>query len=123
YTTIALGALIIATTTWVWSLAWSRWLPLAVWAYFTPVYGPDFPLFPLFPWSAFILVGAGLGQIYARWGGAHLGDFARRALVVPGLVLVLGGYAVGWYPHPAFATGARAVLEVDMIIRVGTCFL
>lgn len=120
---LVLCALAIALTPLMWGTDWSRWLPMGLWAYLSPVYGPNYPLFPLFPWSAFILVGAGLGQIYARWGGAHLSDFAVRALVAPGLVLVLGGYAAGWYPHPMFATGARAVLEVDMIIRIGTCFL
>jgi len=120
---LVLSALAIALTPLMWNMDWSRWLPMWLWAYLSPVYGPDQPLFPLFPWSAFILVGAGLGQIYARWGGAHLNDFAMRALVAPGLILVGGGYAAGWYPHPMFATGARAVLEVDMIIRIGTCFL
>jgi acyltransferase len=120
---LVLAALFIALTPLMWTTDWSRWLPMGLWAYLSPVYGPNFPLFPLFPWSAFILVGAGLGQIYARWGGAHLRDFAVRALVAPGLVLVLGGYAAGFYPHPMFAAGARAVLEVDMLIRIGTCFL
>lgn len=123
HATLVLAALVIALTPVMWGTDWRPWLPMGVWAYLSPVYGRGFPLFPLFPWAAFILVGAGLGQIYARWGGAHLRDFAVRALVVPGLVLVAGGYAAGWYPHPMFATGARAVLEVDMIIRVGTCFL
>jgi len=120
---LVLSALAIALTPLMWNTDWSRWLPMWLWAYLSPVYGPDQPLFPLFPWSAFILVGAGLGQIYARWGGAHLSDFTMRALVAPGLILVGGGYAAGWYPHPMFATGARAVLEVDMIIRIGACFL
>ena len=50
-------------------------------------------LFPLFPWAGFVLVGAGAGQMYARWGAANLGAFAnwgmlgawRRALIVAGL--------------------------------------
>jgi uncharacterized membrane protein len=75
-----LAALVIALTPLMWTTDWSRWLPMGLWAYLSPVYGPNVPLFPLFPWSAFILVGAGLGQIYARWGGAHLGDFAVRAV-------------------------------------------
>jgi uncharacterized membrane protein len=123
YAALVLAALVIALTPLMWATDWNRWLPTGLWAYLSPVYGPDYPLFPLFPWTAFILVGAGFGQIYTRWGGAHLRHFAARALVLPGLVLVLGGYAAGWYPDPMFATGARAVLAVDMIIRIGTCFL
>ena len=120
---LVIAGTLIAATPYMWSVDWARWLPRGLWAYLAPVYGPGFPLFPVFPWSAFILIGAGLGQIYARWGGAHLADFTWRALIVPGAVLVLGGYAVAWYPHPLFSGGARGVLQVDMTIRAGACFL
>ena len=50
---------------------------------------PTGSLFPLLPWSAFVLAGAGLGQIYSRWGAAHLRAFARWVLLVPGAVLLV----------------------------------
>jgi uncharacterized membrane protein len=120
---LALAVLTVALQPLMWSVDWSRWLPMPVWAYLSPVFGPEFPLFPLFPWSAFILVGVALGQLYARWGGAHLGDFTRRALVVPGAIIVAAGYGVALFPHEIFAGGARSLLPLDMAIRAGACLL
>lgn len=120
---LALAVVTVAIQPLMWSTDWSRWLPMPVWAYLSPVFGPEFPLFPLFPWSAFILVGVALGQLYARWGGAHLGDFTRRALIVPGAIIVAAGYGVALYPHEIFAGGARSLLPLDMAIRAGACLL
>ncbi len=120
---LALAVAMVALTPLMWSIEWSRWLPMGIWAYLAPVFGPEFPLFPLFPWSAFILIGVALGQLYARWGGAHLGDFTRRALIVPGAIIVAAGYAVALYPHEVFAGGARSLLPIDMAIRAGACLL
>jgi len=64
---LALAVAMVALTPLMWSIEWSRWLPMGIWAYLAPVFGPEFPLFPLFPWSAFILIGVALGQLYARW--------------------------------------------------------
>jgi acyltransferase len=123
FVALALAVLAVALQPLMWSVEWSRWLPMAIWAYLSPVFGADFPLFPLFPWAAFILIGVALGQLYARWGGAHLGDFARRALILPGAIIVLAGYGVAFYPHEMFAGGARSLLPVDMAIRAGACLL
>lgn len=120
---IAAAVAMVAATPLVWSVDWSQWLPMGLWAYLAPVFGPEFPLFPLFPWSAFILIGVALGQLYARWGGRNLNDFTRRALILPGAIIVAVGYGVALYPSQLFAGGARSLLPVDMAIRAGACLL
>ena len=57
----------------VWTIDWTRALPPFAAAYFSPATGSQFPLFP---WMGFILLGAGLGQLYARWGASDLSAFA-----------------------------------------------
>ena len=108
----------------MWAIDWSAWLPIGLWAYLSPVFGPELPLFPLFPWSAFILIGVALGQLYARWGGREPGrlhapraDRARRRSSWPP--------ATAWrcIRTELFAGGARSLLPVDMAIRAGACLL
>jgi hypothetical protein len=96
------GGRLVAISPAAWSIDWSRWLPMWAWAYLSPVLGPSFPLFPAVPWSAFILVGAALGQIYSSWGGSHLVGFANRVLLIPGLVAVAAGYGAAFLPVDAF---------------------
>jgi hypothetical protein len=106
-----------------WSTDWSPWLPTLAWGYLAPVLGPSFPLFPAVPWSAFILVGAALGQIYSSWGGSHLNAFANRVLLIPGAIAVAAGYGVAYLPIEALANGARSVLPLDILIRTGACMV
>ena len=120
-TAVALAVVLVAISPAAWSIDWSRWLPMWAWGYLSPVLGPSFPLFPAVPWSAFILVGAALGQIYSSWGGSHLDAFANRVLLIPGLVAVAAGYGAAFLPVAAFANGARSVLPVDLLIRTGAC--
>jgi uncharacterized membrane protein len=120
-TAVALAVALVAISPTAWSIDWSRWLPMWAWAYLSPALGPSFPLFPAVPWSAFILVGAALGQIYSSWGGSHLVGFANRVLLIPGLVAVAAGYGASFLPVAAFANGARSVLPVDLLIRTGAC--
>jgi hypothetical protein len=72
-------------------------------------------LFPLLPWSAFVLTGAGLGQIYSRWGAAHLPAFARWALLLPGAVLLVLALATGANPF--------AWPPTEFAVRTGPCLL
>jgi uncharacterized membrane protein len=125
FTTVAfaLAFVMVAATPCLWSIDWSRWLPMWAWAYVKPALGPDFPLFPAFPWSAFILVGAGLGQLYSRWGGSSLDEFANHVLLGPGAAMVAGGYAVSLLPFAIFDQGARGILPLDMLIRAGACMV
>jgi hypothetical protein len=79
-----------------------------------------FRSFPAVPWSAFILVGAALGQIYSSWGG-------RTSRSLPTGCCCCrhrgggGGYGAAYLPIAAFANGARSVLPVDLLIRTGAC--
>jgi uncharacterized membrane protein len=118
---VALAVAFVALSPAAWAFDWSRWLPMWAWAYLSPVLGPTYPLFPAVPWSAFILVGAALGQIYSSWGGSHLEAFANRVLLGPGLAAVLAGYGAAFLPLAAFANGARSVLPIDLLIRAGAC--
>ena len=118
---VLLAVVLVAVAPLSWSIDWGRWLPVGVWGYLSPVLGPAFPLFPAVPWSAFILVGAALGQIYSTWGGSHLEEFANRVLLLPGALMVAAGYGAAFLPIAAFAAGARSVLPVDLLIRTGAC--
>src|SRR5688572_16779838 len=118
---VLLAVVFVAVSPASWATDWSRWLPTWAWGYLAPVLGPSFPLFPAIPWSAFILVGAALGQIYSSWGGSHLEGFANRVLLIPGALLVAVGYGAAYLPLAVFANGARSVLPVDLLIRTGAC--
>ncbi len=65
--TLVLAAAMVLVTPAVWDVDWARRLPPFGRGLFSQASGS---LFPLFPWMAFILLGAGLGQLYARWGAA-----------------------------------------------------
>ena len=88
----AVAALVIAATPAVWEVDWASRMPLAAAAYLGPAVGS---LFPLFPWLAFVLLGVGFGQVYSRWGAAHLAQYANRVLLLPGAALLAG--ALGLY--------------------------
>src|SRR5687767_7560033 len=66
---LALAAVAVFATPYVWTVDWTALVPSFAAAYLTPSTGS---LFPLFPWMAFVLLGVGFGQLYARWGAAHL---------------------------------------------------
>jgi len=68
-------------------------LPLSIAAYLSPGAGSQFPLFP---WSAYVLLGAALGQWYLRWGTARLDWYANVALFGPGFALVTAAFLVDW---------------------------
>ena len=72
-------------------------------------------LFPLLPWSAFVFTGAGLGQIYSRWGAAHLAAFARWGLLLPGGVLLVLALAPGANPF--------AWPPTEFAVRTGPCLI
>jgi uncharacterized membrane protein len=84
----------------LWRRDWSLDLPLVVAQFISPATGS---LFPLVPWSAFILIGAGIGQLYARWGASHLRAFATWGLLGPGIVVSAVAFGRGWGGEPAAA--------------------
>lgn len=80
-------------------------------------------LFPLFPWSAFVLLGAGLGQIYSRWGAAHLRPFATWVLLVPGALLLALAFVSRLAPYPEFLANPYGTPPREFVLRVGPCFM
>jgi acyltransferase len=103
----AATALVVASPA-TWRTDWTALAPLPVAAYFSPATGS---LFPLFPWAAYVFVGAAAGQLYARWGAANLMSFARWGMLAPGIVLVAIGSAL-WGTIPG-----------DVALRTGACGL
>ena len=114
-----LAAIVVAATPAVWATDWRGVLRPALAAYMTPAAGS---LFPLFPWSAFILIGAGLGQVYAHWGAAHLGGFSTRALLAPGTVLLAAVVAARAASVTPF-TGPAAFVPSEVAVRMGACLV
>jgi len=80
-------------------------------------------LFPLLPWSAFVLAGAGLGQIYSLWGAAHLRAFARWVLLVPGTVLLALAFVSQVRPSPQFLGNPFAWPPTEFAVRTGPCLI
>lgn len=116
-TSFAAAVLLVALTPLAWSVDW-HWMPSWLAGYFTPSSGS---LFPVLPWAAYVLVGAGLGQIYARWGAADLRRYANVALLGPGLGLALIGLLLDTL-H-AFGDGQWSFIPPQFLIRTGSCLL
>jgi uncharacterized membrane protein len=115
-----LAAVATFSTPYVWTIDWQQVLPASLAAYLTPAAGSQFPLMP---WMAFVLVGAAFGQLYARWGAAHLAAYANRTLFLPGGLMLLGAGALRAWPPAVFGTGPASVVPVEVLTRVGTCLL
>ena len=120
FVTIALAAVAVFATPLVWMFDWSRVLPWFAAAYFSPATGSQFPLFP---WMGFILLGAGLGQLYARWGASDLSAFAQRALIAPGVLLVAIAAAIRPRPDLLFGSGPGNFVPAEMMMRIGACLI
>jgi uncharacterized membrane protein len=112
-----LAIAVIAATPAMWAADWTRSCPLAIAAYLSPSTGSQFPLFP---WAAYVLIGAAGGQLYARWGAAHLARFANWVLLVPGIVLMLVGVDGG---TALFGTSAWSWVPAQVVLRIGSCFV
>jgi acyltransferase len=93
WTALAIAVAAILLTPWFWKVDWTSRLPLSIAAYLSPSTGSQFPVFP---WSAYVLLGAALGQWYLRWGIARLDWYANVALFAPGLGLVTLAFLVDW---------------------------
>jgi uncharacterized membrane protein len=92
-------AILAAATPLAWAADWPARLPQWIAAYLSPAAGS---LFPLIPWTAYVLLGAGLGQIYNRWGAAHLGMFANRFLLGAGAAMVVAAIVFARLPLEPF---------------------
>ena len=113
---IGLAAAIVLATPFMWNVDWTQHLPVWLASYVGISTGS---LFPVFPWSAFVLIGAALGQFYARWGASHLGLYATRVLLMPGLVL-LGTALVA---RAVWAELAWTMVPLDVQTRTGACLI
>jgi uncharacterized membrane protein len=118
--TLGLATVMVLFTPSIWEIDWTRRLPPFAAAYFSQASGSQFPLFP---WMSFILLGAGLGQLYARWGASDLSAFAQRALIFPGVVLVCISYALRPRTSQFFGFGPGNFVPGEIMMRVGACLL
>jgi uncharacterized membrane protein len=116
--TFATALTLIGVAPAVWRRDWSLDLPLVVAQYISPATGS---LFPLVPWSAFILLGVGIGQMYARWGASHLRLFATGGLLVPGIVVSAVAFWGGW--GDAGAAQPFDWLRKQVALDIGACLL
>jgi uncharacterized membrane protein len=116
WTSLAVAIAVILLTPWFWRVDWTSRLPLSIAAYLSPLAGSQFPLFP---WSAYVLLGAALGQWYLRWGSARLDWYANVALFAPGLGLVTLAFLVGWL----LGTSAWQSVPNQVALRMGASLM
>ena len=117
--TLALAAAVMMLTPAMWAIDWVSRLPLWFAAYLSPTTGS---LFPLFPWAGFVLLGAGLGQLYGRWGASDLAQYANRGLLVPGAVLVSLSFGAR-AATGLFGSGPAAIVPAEVLVRAGVCLI
>ena len=121
FAAVALTAstVVVLATVYVWAADWPRCLPATLAAYLN---GSTGSLFPLFPWSAYVLLGAGLGMLYASSQTASPLRFGR-GVVLLGAALAVSGQLLQnlglrlyaaldfWHTSPTlFATRAGVIL-------------
>lgn len=96
----ALGcAAIVAMTPVMWRTDWERLLPWSIAAYLSAETGSPFPLFP---WGAYILLGAVLGSLYVRANVQHRAHEYPRVLVIVGIGMCAVGLVAGRVPLQPF---------------------
>jgi hypothetical protein len=117
---LALACTIVMVTPGLWLVDWPARLPLWASSYLEQDTGS---LFPLFPWSAYILLGVGLGQIYARWGASNLPAFANKVLLGGGVGMTLAGWAIRPFASDLFGGGQWTFIPPEVLLRMGTCLL
>ena len=121
FSIVSLGVALLLTlaTPFFWSRTWPM-LPDALAAYITVQNGSQFPVVP---WSAFILTGAVLGQLYAHWGVAQHERYANVVLLVPGVLALLVGLVLSQQQMALFGDGQHAFVPGNMFVRAGACLL
>ena len=117
---LILAGTVVMVTPELWLVDWPAVLPLWASSYLEQDTGS---LFPLFPWSAYILLGIGLGQLYARWGASNLTAFANKVLLGGGVGLILGGWVMRPFATALFGTGPWTFIPPEALLRMGTCLL
>jgi uncharacterized membrane protein len=122
FTVVAFGltVAVVMMTPWAWAVDWAGRLPPVVAAYLTPASGSQFPLLP---WAGFLLLGAGLGQMYARREAVHLTRFANLVLLLPGAAMVAVGLWEWLWWEPPWFSGPGSFVPPQFMVRSGACLL
>jgi uncharacterized membrane protein len=120
WSSFALAVAIILLTPVMWSVDWTGVLPLWMAAYVAPSTGSQFPLFPF---SAYVLVGAALGQLFARWGTTRLDTFAIGALALPGVAMVALALVMRGLPSFLVGSGAWEWVPTQVTLRLGASLI
>jgi acyltransferase len=120
WTSFALAVALVLLTPLVWRVDWGARLPLSIASYLSPGTGSQFPLFP---WSAYVLVGAALGQWYLRWGAHRLDWYANVALFGPGFALVTLAFVVGALPASLAGADAWNAVPNQVALRTGASLM
>lgn len=115
---LAAGAVLV--TPWAWTVDWTRVLPRGAAAYLSPANGS---LFPLLPWSAFLLLGASLGQLYARWDAGHQTRYANLILLLPGALMLAIGLSERSWNDGWFGAGPGSFVPAQFLVRAGACLV
>lgn len=115
-----LAALVILYTPAVWRYDWLAVLPEWAAAYLYPGTGS---LFPLFPFAASVFLGAAIGQLYARWGAAHMNAFANGVFLGGGLVLTAIGLTWRWTHFDPYGAGPAQYVPGEFILRTGVSLM
>jgi acyltransferase len=116
WTSFAAAVAMILLTPFFWRVEWASHVPIWVAAYLSPAAGSQFPVLP---WSAYVLLGAALGQWYLRWGTARLDWYANVALFAPGLALVTLAFLVDWF----FGQEAWESVPNQVALRMGASLM
>jgi len=91
------GAFVVLFAPISWEIGWARFLPLSVASYLTAQTGS---LFPMLPWSGYVLLGSALGYIIQRqkWSSDSL---ARKPMIMGAAAMVLAAGCIALVPlHP-----------------------
>jgi acyltransferase len=120
WTAVVLALAVVLATPLFWGIDWTMHLPLSMAAYLSPSAGSQFPLFP---WAAYVLLGAALGQWYLKWGTARLDWYANVALFAPGLALVTLTFLVDALPTSVVGIGAWDSVPNQVALRMGASLM
>jgi hypothetical protein len=111
-----LAVALVALTPPVWNVDWTATLPVSVAAYLSPGTGS---IFPLFPFAASVLIGAGAGQIYARWPAGRLAVFESQVLLGAGGLMALAALMPRLAGVSLYGPGPGAFIPVEFVLRTG----
>lgn len=96
-----IGVAIVMATPFLWARPWVGTVPL----WFAPYLSSDTGShFPLFPWGAFLFLGAALGMAYVKFGTGRPLAHSARALLVFGAAVTVAGVAAFNLPIPSIGS-------------------